>query len=120
VKFDKGEAGFSDGAVVTVLISENADAGGECHLGVVRIGDESQDGDFGGLWRQTFYLAKLFRFLGGYNPAVMRVVAAEAFGVAKFHTWFERPAEKEIVFGEELVEGCGVFFEFRVIEIRGE
>jgi hypothetical protein len=33
---------------------------------------------------------------------------------------FQRPSEEQIVFGKKLVERCSVFFEFCVIEIRGQ
>ena len=120
MKFDEGEAGIGNGAVVMVLVTEDADAGGDFHLGIVGIGDVFKEEDLGGPCRQPFDFNEFFRFLGGYDPAVLSVVATEAFGIAELHAQLERPAKEEIVFGEELVERCGVFFEFRVIEIRGQ
>src|SRR5258708_17338914 len=45
---------------------------------------------------------------------------SDAFGVAELHAFFQRPAEEQIVFVEQLVEEYGVFLEFRVVEIRGQ
>ena len=117
MKFDEGETGIGDGAVVMVLVAEDADAGGEFHLGVVGIGDVLQQEYFCGQRRERFDFAWLFRFVAGYNPAVTGVVAANAFGIAELHALFQGPAEEEIVFGKKFVERGRVFFEFRVIEI---
>src|ERR1700746_2388433 len=118
MKFDESETGFGHDAMVMVLIAEDTDAGREFDFGVVWIGDVLQEEDFSGQRRERFDFAWLFRFVAGYNPAVKGIVATKAFGIAELHALFQRPAEEEIVFGEKLVERCGAFFEFRVIEIR--
>lgn len=120
MKFDEGEAGSGDGAVVMVLVADDADAGGDFHFGIVGIGAVFKEEDLGGPRRQPPDFNEFLRFLGGYDPAVLSVVAAEAFWIAELHARLERPAKEEIVAGEELVERGGVFFEFRVIEIRGQ
>src|SRR5579863_2389104 len=103
--------------MVMVLVAEDANAGGKFDFGIVGISHVLQEKNFPGQRRKRFDFATLFRFLAGYDPAISRIVAAKAFGVAEFHSFFQGPAEQEIVFGEELVESCSVFFEFRVIEI---
>src|SRR5690242_5887019 len=120
MKFDEAEVRLGDGSVVMVVVAEDTDARRDFYLGVVGIGCELQNGDFGGPWRQTLDLSQFFRLLRRDDPAVMSVVAPKAFGIAELHTLFQRPAEENIVLRKQLVQRGGVFIELRVIKIRGQ
>jgi hypothetical protein len=47
MKLNEGEGRLGNGAVMMILIAEDADAGRDFHLSVVGIGDVLQEEDFG-------------------------------------------------------------------------